>query len=157
MGLDNGINFRIRSEKLNFERNYEVCYFRKYWGLRYRLIDALNMAVEYEVELTLKDMLTIKHILSYYCDIEHVKEAELSTIWSTNEECHYIRTQYAQFLSAIDYLLGDIDLSDFIDFLTMWRSSFYAEKDKQTEDILLQILESPPDDLEVGFYFYDSY
>lgn len=30
MGLDNGIRFRIRSEKLNFERNYEVCYFRKY-------------------------------------------------------------------------------------------------------------------------------
>lgn len=157
MGLDNGITFRIRSEKLNFERNYEVCYFRKYWGLRYRLVDALNMAVEYEVELTLKDMFTIKEMLSYYCDMEHVREAELSTIWNNNEECHHIREQYAQFLSAIDYLLGDINLSDFIDFLTMWRSSFYAEKDKQTEDILLQILESPPDDLELGFYFYDSY
>lgn len=157
MGLDNGITFRIRSEELNFERNYEVCYFRKYWGLRYRLIDALDTAVEYEVELTLKDMFTIKEMLSYYCDIEHVKEAELSTIWNNNEECHQIREQYTQLLSAIDYLLGNIDLSDFIDFLTMWRSSFYAEKDKQTEDILLKILESPPDDLELGFYFYDSY
>ena len=150
MGLDNGITFRIRSEKLNFERNYEVCYFRKYWGLRYRLIYALNMAVEYEVELTLKDVFTIK-------DIEHVKGAELSTIWNNNEECHHIREQYIQLLSAMDYLLGNIDLSDFIDFLTMWRSSFYAERDKETEDILLKILESPPDDLEVGFYFYDSY
>lgn len=157
MGLDNGITFRIRSEKLNFERNYEVCYFRKYWGLRYRLIDALDTAVEYEVELTLKDMFTIKEMLSYYCDIEHVNGAELSTIWNNNEECHHIREQYIQLLSAIDYLLGNIDLSDFIDFLTMWRSSFYAERDKETEDILLKILESPPDDLELGFYFYDSY
>lgn len=138
MGLDNGITFHIRSEKLNFERNYEVCYFRKYWGLRYRLIDALDTAVEYEVELTLKDMFTIKEMLSYYCDIEHVRGEELSTIWSTNEECHHIRTQYAQFLSAIDYLLGDIDLSDFIDFLTMWRSSFYTERDKKQKIFYLK-------------------
>lgn len=156
MGLDNGITFRIKSDKLNFERNYEVCYFRKYWGLRNKLMDVLGV-VEYEVELTLKDMLTIKDTLSYYCDIDHVRGAELSTIWSANEECYHIRTQYAQFLSAIDYLFDDIYLSDFIDFLTMWRSSFYAERDKETEDILLKILESPPDDLELGFYFYDSY
>ena len=157
MGLDNGISFYIKSEELNFERNYEVCYFHKYWGLRHKLMDALDIIGEYKVELTLKDMLTIKYILSYYCDIEHVKGTELSTIWSDNEECHHVRTQYAQFLSAIDYLLGNIDLSDFIDFLTIWRSSFYTERDKKTEDILLEILESPPDDLELGFYFYDSY
>lgn len=156
MGLDNGITFRIKSDKLNFERNYEVCYFRKYWGLRNKLMDVLGV-VEYEVKLTLKDMFTIKEMLFYYCDIEHVNGAELSTIWNNNEECHHIREQYIQLLSAIDYLLGNIDLSDFIDFLTMWRSSFYAERDKETEDILLKILESPPDDLEVGFYFYDSY
>lgn len=157
MGLDNGISFYIKSEELNFERSYEVCYFRKYWGLRNRFIDALDIAGKYKVELTLKDMYAIEEMLSYYCDIDHVRGEELSTIWSTNEECHHIRTQYAQFLSAIDYLLGDIDLSDFIDFLTMWRSSFYTERDKKTEDILLKILESPPDDLELGFYFYDSY
>ena len=156
MGLDNWITFRIKSDKLNFERNYEVCYFRKYWGLRNKLMDVLGV-IEYEVELTLKDMYAIEEKLSYYCDIDHVRGAELSTIWSANEECYHIRTQYAQFLSAMDYLLGDIDLSDFIDFLTMWRSSFYAERDKETEDILLEILESPPDDLELGFYFYDSY
>ena len=63
MGLDNGISFYIKSEELNFERNYEVCYFRKYWGLRYKLMDALDIIGEYKVELTLKDMLTIKYIL----------------------------------------------------------------------------------------------
>ena len=156
MGSDNEISFYIKSEELNFERNYEVCYFRKYWGLRHKLMDALDIIGEYKVELTLKDMYTIADMLFYYCNIDHVREAELSTIWSANEECYHIREQYIQFLSAIDYLLGDIDLSDFIDFLTIWRSSFYTERDKKTEDILLKILESPPDDLEVGFYFYDS-
>ena len=76
----------------------------------------LDMRDKYEVELTLKDMSNIKDILSYYCDIKQVRDAELSTIWSTNEECYNIRKQYIRLLSAMDYLLGDIELYDFIDF-----------------------------------------
>lgn len=153
MGLDNSIQFDIRSKSLGFERSYEVCYFRKYWGFR----EELNKVIDFDEDLDTNDLLAIKSLLNHYSEIDNVRGAELSTIWSEVEECHNIRRQRIRLQSALDYICGLINLEEFIEFLSLWRSSYYEKSDANTEDILTEILESPPKDLETSFYFLDSY
>ena len=79
MGLDNGI--RICKKNLNssiilnesfIPSDYEVCYWRKCWGIRNDIIDYLRNTYElqeelYEYELTLADLQAIYDILlSWY-------------------------------------------------------------------------------------------
>lgn len=153
MGLDNSVQFDIRSKSLGFERSYEVCYFRKYWGLREQLIDV----IDFNADIDTTDLLAIKDILNHYSEIDNVRGAELSTIWTEVQECHNIRRQRARLQAALDYVDHNINLEEFIEFLSLWRSSYYEKSDANTADILTEILESPPDDLETSFYFLDSY
>ena len=46
MGLDNRLVFKIKCPSFNLEREYEVCYFRKYWGLRDKILKILNKEQE---------------------------------------------------------------------------------------------------------------
>ena len=153
MGLDNSVKFYIRSKSLDFERTYEVFYFRKYWGLREKFYNV----IDFDGELDTPDLLAIKDILNHYSEIDNVRGAELSTIWTEVEECYDIRRQSIKLWAALDYKSGLINLEEFIEFLSLWRSSYYNELDANKEDILTKILESPPSDLETGFYFVDSY
>lgn len=153
MGLDNSVEFYIRSKSLDFTKYYEVCYFRKYWGLR----EQLNKVIDFDEDLDTTNLLAIKDILDYYSDIHNIRGAELSSIWSEVEECHNIRRQRARLQAALDYVDHNINLEEFIEFLSLWRSSYYEKADADTADILAEILESPPNDLETGFYFVDSY
>lgn len=153
MGLDNSVEFYIRSKSLGFAKHYEVCYFRKYWGLREKFFNV----IDFDEDLDTNDLLAIKGILNHYSEIDNVRGAELSTIWTEVQECHNIRRQRIRLQSALDYICGLINLEEFIEFLSLWRSSYYEKSDIDTEDILTEILESPPDDLETGFYFVDSY
>lgn len=153
MGLDNSVKFYIHSKSLDFGRSYEVCYFRKYWGLR----EQLNNVIDFDEDLEPTDLFAIRDILDYYSEINNVRGAELSTIWTEVQECDNIRRQRTQLQAALDYVCGTINLEEFIEFLSLWRSSYYDKIDANTEDILAEILESPPDDLETGFYFVDSY
>lgn len=153
MGLDNSVQFYVRSKSLDFRRTYEVCYFRKYWGLR----EQLNKVIDFDEDLDTTDLFAIKDILNYYSEIDNVRGAELSTIWTEVEECHNIRRQRARLQAALDYVDHNINLEEFIEFLSLWHSSYYEKSDANTEDILTEILESPPDDLETIFYFLDSY
>ena len=159
MGLDNGITCRITSKEKNFERCYEICYWRKYWGLRDNILIELDHYGEdcYEWELDENDILSIKDILEYFCDIEKVKEAELSTIWNNEDEVEWIKKQYRQISVAFDYLQNKISLKQFTDALNSWQWMFTLEGWKKEEELWQQILESPPDDLKIVFEFYDSY
>lgn len=153
MGLDNSVEFYIRSKSLDFVKYYEVCYFRKYWGLR----EQFNKVIDFDEDLDTTNLLAIKDILDYYSDIHNIRGTELSTIWSEVEECHNMRRQRARLQAALDYVDNNINLEEFIEFLSLWRSSYYEKADADTADILAEILESPPNDLETGFYFVDSY
>lgn len=153
MGLDNSVQFYVRSKSLDFNRSYEVCYFRKYWGLR----EKFYQVIDFDEDLNTNDLLAIKGILNHYSEIDNVRGAELSTIWTEVQECHNIRRQRIRLQSALDYICGLINLEEFIEFLSLWRSSYYEKSDADKEDILTEILESPPNDLETGFYFVDSY
>ena len=102
-------------------------------------------------------MLSIKDVLEYFCDIEKVKEAELSTIWSNEDEVEWIKKQYNQISVAFDYLQGKISLKQFTEALNSWQWGYNLMAWKKEEELWQQILESPPDDLEVVFTFYDSY
>lgn len=111
----------------------------------------------YDWELDENDILSIKDILEYFCDIERVKETELSTIWDNEDEVEWIKKQYKQISIAFDYLQNKISLKHFIEVLNGWQWSYNLERWKKEEELWQQILESPPDDLKVVFEFYDSY
>ena len=79
MGLDNGItickknlNSSIILNESFIPSDYEVCYWRKCWGIRNDIIDYLHNTYEiqeelYEYELTLADLQAIYDILlSWY-------------------------------------------------------------------------------------------
>lgn len=93
MGLDNEI--KIRKKNLNssiilnesfIPLDYEVCYWRKCWGIRDDIIHYLHKTYEtqedlYEYELTLADLQAIYDILLSWYDKKKWKQSGRS-IWS---------------------------------------------------------------------------
>ena len=93
MGLDNGI--AIRKENLNssiilnesfIPLDYEVCYWRKCWGIRDDIIHYLRETYKtqenlYEYELTLEDLQAIYNILLSWYNKKKWNESGRS-IWS---------------------------------------------------------------------------
>ena len=99
MGLDNGIT--ICKENLNssiilnesfIPLDYEVCYWRKCWGIRNDIIDYLHNTYEiqeelYEYELTLADLQAIYDILlSWYNKKKWNESGRSIWDWKTMKE-----------------------------------------------------------------------
>lgn len=98
MGLDNGIIVRSNKADVKFSRcewysveegTWEVCYWRKYWGLRNEVMQYLQKRYEWEdeparIDLTLED---VKIILTIVKEWKNKKRwnAESRSIWSYKE------------------------------------------------------------------------
>ena len=67
-----------------------------------------------------------------------------------------LKNNTSQISVAFDYLQGKISLKQFTEALNSWQWGYNLMEWKK-EKLWQQILESPPDDLEVVFTFYDSY
>lgn len=160
MGLDNGIIFKIECPSLNIETEYEVCYFRKYWGLREKIIGLLNSNNGYVYPLMDNDILRIYNLLIHYSDIDNVREDELSTIWNNITETNHIRNEASKFRFIIDFIYNKINIPEFMDALRLcennWRIINHDGVIEKIESWFEQN-EEPPSDLEYSFYFYDSY
>lgn len=155
MGLDNGLIFKVKCPSLELERKYEVCYFRKYWGLRHKILEILNKEQEgYSYPVSVEDLYTIKGLFEHYSKIENTKEADLSTIWSWIEETYHIRTELTRLQFAIDFCENKISLHEFLEALCIWEENWKREQNSQTDEV---IEETSPEDLEWCFEFYDSY
>ena len=126
MGLDNGIMLRHRSQKevednigvyANVIREpyvgdegkhgyyeYEVCYWRKCWGLRDKILAILGDKFkdeDYECELTIKDLEAIREIeYGYMCDPDEWDENG-STIWDFND----MLPHFAKDIVSISWLI----------------------------------------------------
>lgn len=66
MGLDNGIT--IKEYKNSQEKEYEVCYWRKCWNIRFKILEILNFPhngvdEQYEFPLTLDDVVDIYYMM----------------------------------------------------------------------------------------------
>lgn len=160
MGLDNGITFKIKCPSLNIkEKEYEVCYFRKYWGLRDEILQRIGGEYEeYEYPLDRATLAGVAEILERYTVIDNVRDAELSTIWSEAEECYHIRDEYKKIQFAKDFCEDSITLYEFLYMLFIWQSGWRMQDgiNKKLMD-WFEMNESPPEDLEWSFEFYDSY
>lgn len=155
MGLDNGLIFKVKCPSLNLERKYEVCYFRKYWGLRDKILEILNKEQEeYLYSVLAEDLYAIKDLFEYYSKIENTKDANLSTIWDWIEETYRIRTELIHLQFAIDFCENKISLHEFLEALCIRDKSWKREQNYRIDEV---IEETPPEDLEWCFAFYDSY
>ena len=155
MGLDNRLVFKIKCPSFNLEREYEVCYFRKYWRLRDKILKILNKEQEeYLYPVLTEDLYAIKDLFEYYSKIENTKDADLSTIWNWIEETYHIRTELTRLQFAIDFCENKISLHEFLEALCIWEESWKRKQNSQADE---RIEETPPEDLEWCFEFYDSY
>lgn len=143
---------------MDIETEYEVCYFRKYWGLREKIIGLLNSNNEYAYPLMDNDILRIYNLLIHYSDIDNVREDELSTIWDNITETNHIRNEASKFRFIIDFIYNKINIPEFMDALRL-RENSWGRINGATEKIesWFEQNEEPPSDLEYSFYFYDSY
>ena len=154
--------FKIKCPSLNFNREYEVCYFRKYWGLRDKILKILDIygGIEsYRYPVDILQIKMLKSLFEHYCDIDNIREAELSTVWNEIEECHHIRDEYEKIRFAKDFCDEKISLYEFIYALSFWEETWNNEPEQNK--ILIDWLEKhqgyTPNDLEWCFEFYDSY
>lgn len=145
---------------MDIETEYEICYFRKYWGLRGKIINLFNSNNEYMYPLADNDILRIYNLLVHYSDIDNVREEELSTIWDNITETDHIRNEASKLRFIIDFICNKINLPEFMDALRLcennWGRIDHNGAAEKIEDWFEQN-EEPPTDLEYSFYFYDSY
>ena len=145
---------------MDIETEYEVCYFRKYCGLREKIIGLLNSNNEYTYPLMDNDILRIYNLLIHYSDIDNVREDELSTIWDIITETNHIRNEASKLRFIIDFIYNKINIPEFMDALRFCENSWgRRDHNGATEKIesWFEQNEEPPSDLEYSFYFYDSY
>lgn len=146
----------IESEKKNFGVAFDICYWRKYWGLRDKILKVLENVggEEYSKNINLNELENIQKILIEYCDINNVNKEHLSTIWTPTEEVYHMRQQACQLQIVLDCIYQKISLEDLIGRVLLWQDIEIKEEKIQK---LKEILASPPDDLTITFEFYDSY
>ena len=145
---------------MDIETEYEVCYFRKYWGLREKIIGLLNSNNEYAYPLMDNDILRIYNLLIHYSDIDNVREDELSTIWDIITETNHIRNEASKLRFIIDFIYNKINIPEFMDALRFCENSWGRRDHNGTTEKIeswFEQNEEPPSDLEYSFYFYDSY
>ena len=145
---------------MDIETEYEVCYFRKYLGLRGKIIDLLNSNNEYTYPLMDNDILRIYNLLIHYSDIDNVREDKLSTIWDIITETNHIRNEASKLRFIIDFIYNKINIPEFMNALRFCENSWgRRDHNGATEKIerWFEQNEEPPSDLEYSFYFYDSY
>lgn len=99
-------------------------------------------------------MYAIKDLFEHYSKIENTKDADLSTIWDWIEETYHIRIELTHLQFAIDFCENKISLHEFLEALCIWEQGWSKEQNSQTDK---GIKETPPEDLEWCFEFYDSY
>lgn len=145
---------------MDIETEYEICYFRKYWGLRGKIINLLDSNNEYEYPLSDHDIAMIYGLFIHYSEIDNVRNAELSTIWDNIIETSHIRYEASKFRFIIDFIYDKINILEFMEVLRLFENNYERiECNDATEKIenWFEQNEEPPTDLEYSFYFYDSY
>lgn len=102
MGLDNGLvckNFPRTGTK---ERNYEFCYWRKFWDFRNEVIDYLCDRDESDAYfLQLPQLEDVREIMAKYTDLKYVKEHNIQTIWNDSDVVEIMRNN----LKSLDEFL----------------------------------------------------
>lgn len=114
----------------------------------------------YYYKLSDDDIAETYALLYYYSNINNVKVASLSSIWTNIEEVYHIRSETSKMKFAIDFICKRINFVEFIDAITIWENGLDCDADVTANCKLTNWFEknnSLPEDLEWSFEFYDSY
>lgn len=104
MGLDNGIKLRTYNEILRGRScNVEICYFRKCWGIREKILDILKANhTEYNTSefgggtynLDSKDIKDIKKIIKRFLDEDYFNNYADSKVFTYEEYKPILKKAY---------------------------------------------------------------
>lgn len=157
MGLDNGITLRFElTNGKSFSngstyREYEFCYWRKYWGLRDKIVSMLHTEEEqFEYCLDEDGLECIIAIIKMYDKYNDYGNA--STVWSENEEYVHLKTDEFKLGVLLDLIKGKISMYKFITFLEK-----YGVDDDSNFDELREMVENNKTEYVLKVFFYDSY
>lgn len=126
MGLDNGITLRTRNSEqvLSARReyttiepyesefnndgwvNFEICYWRKCWGLRNRILAAISNTKEeeYEYDLTIKDLKEIRKVIfNILCEPDEWEE-DGGSIWEFNDMIPHLARNIVNISWLIEFM-----------------------------------------------------
>lgn len=149
MGLDNSINVNIRAKNTNkVVVEIELCYFRKFWGLRNQIISILEPQDKCWFSLTKENLEEISSIFNFYSSIDNVIDGGVSTIWENWIEVRAIREARTPIEMTVDFLNNKISGEDYIDYLCYLSSE---------NEGLLKAIQSNFEDYKIEFEFIDSY
>lgn len=113
IGLDNGIIIIGKYNELakifgpdplnaNNKENYEICYWRKCWGIRDAIIKELKVNGNGEFKLSKDNILAIINILVYFFD-EKIWNNEADSIWSFEEIRECLLKQISNLYNLLAY------------------------------------------------------
>lgn len=101
MGLDNGINVCCKDST---KRPEEVCYWRKCWGIRNKILNAINADKDcYSFILTPADVVSVIDILRKFDDEEYWRENH-DSIWSYEDMEETLHQQIENLMNLLDEL-----------------------------------------------------
>lgn len=98
MGLDNGLVCKNFPKAGTTNRDFEFCYWRKFWDFRDEVMDYLEFEEEnYTYYLQLPQLEDIRDIMVKYTDLEYVKKHNTQTIWNDSEVVEMMRNNLIEF------------------------------------------------------------
>ena len=87
---------------VNNKENYEICYWRKCWGIRDAIIKELKVNGNGEFKLNKDNISAIINILVYFFD-EKIWDNEANSIWSFKEIRECLLKQISNLYNLLAY------------------------------------------------------
>lgn len=160
MGLDDGLMMRVKNKKTGTMALFEVCYWRKYWGLRNTMLDVFGLQHDEceanpDIDTVKVFYFTVKQRLEEYIDSN---EDDFSTIWSKADEIFHVQEEQTKLRIVLAWLDNKILDDEFFNWAADRILTTYFNE-KENGKFYSELYEEAPtkDDLEISFEFYDSY
>ena len=123
MGLDNGIVLRRKDNQEfelplsccnKYENSIELCYWRKCYGIRNRIIDKLHLPKDGgEYIMDIEDIYAIIRILKHFVD-KDIWENEGESIWDYVEDAMNLIDDIIVLSKLIDWIKGNPNKDDYV-------------------------------------------
>ena len=156
---------KIKNKKTGTMALFEVCYWRKYWGLRNTMLDVLGLEVLGHRPEECVANLDITTVKVFYSTVErrldqyinNEDDNDFSTIWSKPDEIFHVQNEQAKLRIVLAWLDNKILNDEFFDWAANKILTDYNRRDngKFYSELYKEI--PTKEDLEISFEFYDSY
>lgn len=161
MGLDNNLEMKVTNRHTGTTISREVCYWRKFWGLRDKILHMFDMKDD-ELSYVFNDAATI-HDLIELIDTESERAADerehLSHIWEIASEYRQCQQNLLNLKIVAHWLDGHFGNDEFFDWFIHHLETYSdnEDADKFFDEVLAADRGCEPLEFEIEFEFVDSY